>query len=215
MSKLTRQKLRAARDLLDWDQSELATQARVSIGTVKNFEREFNSNLNTDTANKIIEALLRSGVEILEYGVRYNDKSIITYEGSEGFLEFRIDLYNTMRNGGEILVQNVDERDFIKWQGGDEETVKHAERMLSINNLSMRILIQEGDTNFVAADYAKYRWMPANMFTDVPVYIYGNKRAEIVFEEDNVLIFVTSQPKLTDARRELFNQLWEMSSDPK
>lgn len=220
MSRLTPKKIKAARALLGWSQTVLANKTTLSMQTIKKLESsdEADFNLGTDTASKIFEAFLSHNVTLTDKGVEYIEEGITRLEGQEGFLRFRQDLYDTLllQKSSDILVSNVDERDFVKWQGGKKETDKHTERMNSLKNLKMRIMIQEGDTNFVASEYAEYRWMPKNLFTeDAPFYIYGNKTAMIKFFKNSVEIIIVNDASITNALRQMLNNMWELSSEPK
>lgn len=59
--------LRAARALLDWDQSDLARAARVSLGTIRKVEQGA-TGVRRSTAKRIIEALDKAGVALLKDG---------------------------------------------------------------------------------------------------------------------------------------------------
>ena len=58
--------MRAARGLLGWTQSQLATKAGVGLGTVRRME-DFDGRVGarTDTLDKVILVLERAGVEFL------------------------------------------------------------------------------------------------------------------------------------------------------
>jgi predicted transcriptional regulator len=68
---MTAGQLRAARALLGIDQKELADLAGVSLPTIQRMEAsEGVVRGNVDTLTKVIEALNRSGVELLNAGGR-------------------------------------------------------------------------------------------------------------------------------------------------
>ncbi len=156
-------------------------------------------------------ALDRADIAFLDNdGVTRKAGGVKTFSGRLGFLDFIMDVYETVKGGGEIFVSNVDEDDFLKWEGDEAEA--HMARMASIANLRFRILIQEGDVNTISS-YAKYRWTPRESFSNIPFYIYGDKTALIVFEEDNVNVFVIRHPAITGYFRLRFLESWKNAKD--
>jgi transcriptional regulator with XRE-family HTH domain len=72
----TVEQLRAARALLGWSQTELASRARLSLPTVKRVEGGFGPNVSDDAKKKLQDALETAGLEFLEengagMGVRF------------------------------------------------------------------------------------------------------------------------------------------------
>lgn len=59
---------RAARGLLNWSQERLATAAGVSRSTIKDFECHRHA-LNRGSKELVLEAFMRSGVELMFDGV--------------------------------------------------------------------------------------------------------------------------------------------------
>jgi hypothetical protein len=47
------------------------------------------------------------------------------------------------------------------------------------------ILIREGDRNFVASEYAEYRWQDKNSFSPTAFYVFGDHLALISFHSEN------------------------------
>lgn len=156
---------------------------------------------------------IKAGIDFLDYdGVRRKPDGIfIELTGSEGFKEFIYDVHETMKNsGGEVCVSNVDEKQFEKWQGAHSKD--YLEKMASIKNLSFKILVEEGDTYFTASKYAEYRHLSSEYFSSVPAYIYGNKKAEIIFSDNDVSIIIINNEKSAEAHRKYFALLWEKSN---
>lgn len=72
----TVEQLRAARALLGWSQTELASRAGVSLPTVKRVEGSFGPNVSEEARSKLRLALEAAGIEFLEengagMGVRF------------------------------------------------------------------------------------------------------------------------------------------------
>ncbi len=202
---ITREKVKAARQLLNWGQEDLAEKSEVSASTIKSFEQGKRP-LSEKNQLAIVRTLAAYGVEIGEVHVGYIRNEVSSYVGKDGFAQFFDDVYATAKNGGEVRVSNVKESDFLKWE--DERADFHTERMKNIKGLDFKILVEEGDENLAASGYAEYRWLPKDKFSDIPLYIYGNKVAVIVFEENYVEIFVIRQPRVADYFKRRFMRLW-------
>jgi transcriptional regulator with XRE-family HTH domain len=72
----TAEQLRAARALLGWSQTELASRAGLSLPTVKRIEGSFGPNVSGEARLKLQDALEVAGLEFLEengagLGVRF------------------------------------------------------------------------------------------------------------------------------------------------
>jgi hypothetical protein len=136
-----------------------------------------------------------------------------TLQGQQGYWEFYDDVYETVKKlGGEILVANVDEREFDKWLGERWETQKN--RMIELSqkkSFNLKILVKEGDRHFTVPEYAEYRWTPKDRFSEIPFYVYGRKLAIILFEPKNVSIYIIDNPKISEAYKKQFNVIWDQA----
>ncbi len=151
------------------------------------------------------------GIEFLPHeGLRRKPIGIRLLKGYEGFKEFIDDVYATVREkGGHICVTHVDERQFERWQGVHAQS--HLQRMARIANLTFQILVCEGDDYYTASAYAQYRKLPLKYFGETPTYIYGNKKAEITFGNDEVSLLITENAKQAESERKQFKLLWEIA----
>ena len=118
-------------------------------------------------------------------------------------------VYETARDkGGEFCVSNVDENLFTQ-RLGETEDVEYTEQMKSIKGrYSFKILIKEGDTNFVGSDYAEYRWMPKDQFHSVPFYVFGDNLAFLIFD-DQTTIHLINNAEIASAQRTQFDMAWK------
>lgn len=208
---ITPSQIRAARGLLQWTQGDLASRSGVSAPAITNIELE-KQQPTIPTLEKIERAFTSAGVEIMrDGGVRPRQSGIVTYEGRQGFALFRQDVLETAKSGPvEICVSNVDEREFDKWGQGSVNDHYVAE-MAKIKTFQFRILVQEGDTYFTGSQYARYRWLPQNLFGKISFYIYGSKTAIISFQDNNFSAFILHNNRVTDFYREEFDRLWEIA----
>lgn len=201
--------IRAARAMLEWSQKDLADKVGITTPTLKNIEKGIASKV--ETLMKIQNVFEGAGLQFGENNsISERSGEVSTFKGRSGFLHFIMDVYETVKKGGEIFVNNVDEEDFLKWEGDEAEA--HMARMASVSNLRMKILIKEGDINTVSS-YAKYKHLPSDRFGDIPTYIYGDKTAMIIFEEDDVEVFVIQHPSIARYFRGRFLTMWKEATE--
>jgi transcriptional regulator with XRE-family HTH domain len=204
----------AARALLKWTLADLSRESGLATATLTDFENAKRPS-SSETIQKITSAFDRAGIMFTEgEGVRKRSYEIRTLRGRQGFWEFYDDIYATIKEtGGEMLMHNVDESLFTKWLG--DKIPSHRERMHKLGNFSQKIIIREGDMNF-AVNYktSEYRWADKKEFSSMPFYLYGEKLAMILFEQDNVSVFIIDQPQIAQSYRGLFLAAWEKAKTP-
>lgn len=205
--------IKAARAMLDWSAEDLGKRVGVVKTTISAIETG-RSNGSVEVLGAIVKALESGGIEFLpDGGVRPRQGRIVTLHGQSGYWDFYDDVYETVKEvGGEILVSNVDERDFDKWLG--EKWGNHRNRMselLKTKAFNLKILIKEGDRHFTVPGHAEYRWTPKERFSEIPFYVYGQKLAIILFEPNNVSVHVIDNPKITEAYKKQFDVIWEQA----
>ncbi|MBL3677614.1 MAG: hypothetical protein JKP92_08970 [Alphaproteobacteria bacterium] len=139
-------------------------------------------------------------------GVNRRTQSNYTLQGRDGFWMFLDDVYDTVKDGGEIDVINVVDETFVKWAG--EKFKPHIERMGRIKGLTCRTLAPHGYKNFVSTAYSQYKWLKEGDFIEIPFYIYGDKLAILILDPEP-LILVIVEPKIAKAYRVQFMNLWQ------
>lgn len=204
--------IRGARGILNWSQTDLAERTGISatsIGSIENGQ----TNPRSSTLQLIQKAFEDGGVVFIgREGVRLKTGEVKIFTGRSGYLDFFEEVYDTLsKNPGEVLVSNVNERDFAKWHG--DLGSYHLERMNSIKNISYRIMIKEGDTYFPASKYAEYRWLPKAQFSSVPFYVFGKKLAMMLFDNEPTIILL-DYPAVANAYRIQFEAMWPQSIEP-
>lgn len=212
---ITTAQIRGARGLLNWSQNDLSERTGISTTSIGSIENGLSIPRESSLA-AIVKAFENAGIEFLPNdGVKKRSSEIRIFQGRQGFWEFYQDIYNTLSaKPGEVVVSNVDERQFEKWLGADNLKV-HVERMRGIQNVSYKILIKEGDHYYLATpDYSEYRWMPKDLFASIPFYVYANKLAILLFGEEPTVI-VLNYPSVAEAYKSQFNAIWNISQAPK
>lgn len=151
------------------------------------------------------------GVEPKSYG-------LMVWQGRDGFAKFRLDVLEEVRKGNmDICISSVDERLFDKWGAGEVNEHYRAE-MAKIANARgsciVRSLGKKGDSYFPAKNHVAYKWIPENQFGEFPFYIYGNKTAIILFEDQSLEIIIINNAKVSDHYRQQFEKMWDNSELP-
>ena len=203
--------IRGARGILNWSQTDLAEQTGISttsIGAIENGHTKPREN----TIRKIQEVFETAGIEFIDGGVRVRNNNIKVFQGRARFADFYEDIHKTLsKNPGPVYVSNADERKFERWLGADNVQL-HIERMQNIAGITYEILIQEGDNYTLASSsYAKYRWQPKELFSSIPFYIYGDKLAIIIFDNEPTVI-VLNYPVIASAYKKQFEGIWNIST---
>jgi len=209
----TIEQIKAARALIGWSQKDLSDYTGLSTTGIARIENG-NNQPNSTTIEKIINAFDNADIEFIdESGVKKRANEISTLKGVEGFAKFRKEvLIEASKNNPDICISNLDERQFDKW--GDGEINNHyrgemAKIREKCSDLKFRSLAKKGDTHFSAAKHSEYRWVGSKDFGDFPFYIFGNKTAMLMFEEDDIHIFIINHPVITAFYRAQFNKWWD------
>ena len=205
---ITTAQIRGARGILNWSQGELAERTGISatsIGSIENGQ----STPRASTLQTICKAFEDAGIEFIgQEGVRQKTGDVRVLKGRQGFWTFYQDIYETLRkHPGEVLVSNVNEREFEKWLGSDNVKT-HVTRMKDVHGIRYKIMIREEDHYYLATpDYAEYRWTPKEHFSSVPFYVYGKKLAILLFDMEPTVI-VIDYPAVAEAYRMQFSAIW-------
>lgn len=212
---LTIEQIRAARALLDWSQSDLAAHASLSQTGIARIENGTNKP-NSKTLEKIMTAFDLADIEFIgTTGVKKRTGEIRTLRHVDGFKTLMDWVYEAAKSGDQnICLFNGVPQQFRKFLGDWYEI--HAARMDKIkNNFALKIIVKEGETNFLANDFAEYRWFPESLFNEKTVYAFGTKLAFLNFSEDDVTIRVMDQSDFSESFRVLFNIAWDnVAIDP-
>jgi hypothetical protein len=81
-------------------------------------------------------------------------------------------------------------------------------------NLKFRSLSRHGDTHFSAHRHSDYKWVPKENFGEFPFYIYDTKTAMVLFENNNIEIYVVNHPTITKFFRAKFEKEWARAEIP-
>ena len=216
---ITGRQIRAARALLDISQDDLARAAGLTKQGISKIE-DGSVQPREGTIADIAKVFDERGIEFTDNsGVRLKPQGVEVLVGQEGLQKFFDGVYDyTRRYGGPIVQFGVEEQKFLTHLGA-EFSQTYMKRMAEIarekNDLIVRAIICEGDTNFLASDYNEYRWISKDIFQAVPFYIYGDFLAIMDFETiPTPTIVILKFPAITEAYRAQFEAFWKIAQKP-
>ena len=200
--------IRGARGLLNWSQADLSERTGISATSIGSIENGSTSPRESTIAN-IKSTFEYGGIEFVGLeGVKVRSGEVRVFTGRNGLISFYDTIFETLRGSDnkDIVVSNVNERDFVRWLGDYSKT--HIERMQSIKGLNFKILIRENDDYMPGESYAEYRMLPKDLFASVPFYAFGEKLAIMLFENEPTVI-VLNYPAINAAYRVQFQDMWD------
>ena len=202
-----------------WSQAELAHRAGVSKDTIVNVENE-DYRPKLDTVTKIVRVYELAGLRFSDGGV-IEASNILTLHDHDGFSAFLDDVYHTaiafgsQANPLPIFLSNVVHKNWLKWMG-PEKWGEHAKRMYENRSvMDVRILVKEGDWNFPAKGYSRYKWVSEEHFNDRSFYSYHDRLAFLNFQPNHAEITIMRKPEFAEGYRSLFLSTWDhVAVDP-
>ncbi|NND65127.1 MAG: hypothetical protein HKM24_04085, partial [Gammaproteobacteria bacterium] len=111
--------------------------------------------------------------------------------------------------GGLHLISSVDERRFVEVVGEEIFSILENHRRLGIFD---RVLVRKGDNYFISLDDS-YRWVPEEMFHQVPYMVYGDRYAIILWEPE-IKVVIIENPQIADSYRQQFQVAWDNAEVP-
>lgn len=205
---ITTQQIKAARALLDWNQSDLADASGLSLAAVNNLERGIGSP-RVETMGAIEHALKMAGIEFIGTdGVRRLSEpfEMYKYEGPDFNTKLNDDMLGNLSYGDEVLMCGINERLFAE---NDPVQLKRYTDAAIEQKWRERILICEGDT-FLASQPEAYRWISRDLFGKVPYLIYGDRMAVVMWQNPGRTIIIHNK-SWVDTFRAQFEFLWANS----
>ena len=199
--------VRAARELLNWTQSELADKCNLTKATIANIEND-KHHLTSKTANKIHQAFRSAKVEFLiNDGIRSKFDIVKTLDGREGVIYLLNDIYDSVKDvGGCVKISGIEKKSLIKIID-NEYLEMHENRMEKVNNLSSKILSSDGAEDIEYKSYREYRQIPSEYFFPLPIYIYDRKVAFVMLDPLRVLLIENFHLFLVNSNQ--FDMIWD------
>jgi len=209
---ISSKQIRAARGLLNLSQRELAEKANLSVNSLNNIERDVGSP-RLDSMKAIEDALAADGVEFLDKdGVRLagEELKIKRIEGQDLIMRFYDEILRAYPMGnGEVLIMGKDNSRLHHHDPNLLMAYKKYEAVAAKNNIVERALFLENDTNFLSKQNI-YRWVPRELFSEVPMMIFGNNVAILLWGPPNRMILIRN-PGIAESFRRQFEAVWSMA----
>jgi transcriptional regulator with XRE-family HTH domain len=205
--------IRAARALLGWSREDLASATGLTSEGLNKIERGI-STPQRASAERIMRAFIGKGIVFTDDdGVKRQSASVQVYKGREGFALWFDDVYETVKDGGDIAISGCRETDFSEWISQEDDQAHTARMALIGDKLTCRAILREGDRDFTYSSYVTYRWASPERWDRNPLYLYGMKLAIIEFQEEGPTVTVVNTPAAARAFRKIFNTSWESCRD--
>ncbi len=210
---LSIEQIRAGRALLDWTQDDLAGAAGLSKPAINNIERRL-AKPRTETLLLVQSAFEKAGIEFIEGGARFRSEvlNVRVLEGSESVTRLLWDVLDTLAlrtENKELLVSGIQEQRFVDICGD-----KFSEYLQKVKELGIRerLLALEHDDFFVT-DPECYRWVPSNIFSQVPYFVYGDKYAIILWGPPQKIVLIQNEA-IAENYRQQFYAHWTQGKFP-
>ncbi len=208
---LTPEQIRAATSLLGMTQKSLSEATGITRANLNKFDKGL-CKFRIDTMERLTSFFDNNGIHFTNNnGAEFKPKTDITeLKGHHGFVTFSKDVLRVVEDiGGEICVSGVEENLFDKWRGKfADEYLKQMGEIQKTSKFSFKILVSEEEDYYAASDYAEYKYVSLDSFTSTPFYVYGDRLAMILFEPDDVTIYIIRNKELAEAQRKQFNIVW-------
>jgi transcriptional regulator with XRE-family HTH domain len=208
---ITTAQIRGARGILNWSQADLAEQTGISATSIGSIENGI-STPRANTLATIQRAFEDSGIEFLPAsGVRLRDELILVKEGPEALDGLLDDIYKSLlEKGGEVMIFGLEEK--VDTHTEEYKKIrKHLDRILSAN-ITERIILREGDTNFMAPEEF-YRWIEPEYFSPYPFILYSNKLAMINWGPPCKVLTIDSSI-YSQTFKKIFDIMWKNAKKP-
>lgn len=207
---ITKAQCRAARGLLGWTQSDLASLSGLSKTAIINFERGL-TDVKSETLRQIRQAFEQNNIQFGEMdGVQRRADNCRLMPGPDSlFVILREAGSEAEKSKKEILVSFLNEREILQ---RNLESFYEIARQWESRNITPRYLLGTGEFLFLQP-YADYRWLSEDLSRySITSIIYGNKVA-LKFWESDYYVLIES-PEAAAIERERFEAMWRISTAP-
>lgn len=127
------------------------------------------------------------------------------FHGTNSVLHIWQDILTTLKAGDSMLISGIDETMFLK--AAKKELLNFISNLKKAK-LYQKLLVVEGDTNFLKGDHLEYRAIPKSYFSPTPIYVYANKVSFLIWEPVMQAIIIENS-SLAEAYRKQFLFVWD------
>lgn len=200
-----RAQIRAARELMGMNQSDIANYMGVSLAKIS--KAETGKVKSGNTLLEIKGAMESLGVSFTKNGVEYSQGNIETIEGENCYLKLLDDVKLTFSQStdNELLIMFASD-------AVSSDEVNERYRFIRKQGAKMRQLIKTGDT-FIMGDLSEYRCIPEKYFSNIVTLIYDTKVAQVSGDETKIIIH--HDAPFSERERKMFKYFWDTGEKPK
>ncbi len=208
MYRLQPAQIKAARAMLDWSQERMAEEAGVAVSTIRNIETGCVPSVRV--AENIKRAVEKAGLEFTtaEGVQRRRDFDVFMGEKStECFLE---DLKTTIQLRGGDVVSMMESSEMLADTCGAVGP-NAMDRLLQIGKIApVKCLLPQTSEFAMRIPQFEFRAITSFSIMPPPFYIYGNKYAHVLLEENgNYRYLVFTSTRMASSHRTQFHVFWE------
>jgi len=200
--------IRAARGLLGWSQTELASKSGLSQRAITTLETG-KHRPNSGTLDAIEKVLLENGIELISDGVRLNSPTILVLDVDDmpkKFFEFALDAIQKDSNIKEVLASGLNQA--LLSEKGRKLAQSYLTQIETLG-VTERILVSEDfETEFSLGSLSRYRGIKRDYFSaNSPTFIFGDYYYLMLPDEQKVVIIHNAN--MADFQRRVFENLWK------
>jgi DNA-binding XRE family transcriptional regulator len=201
------QQIRAARGLLNWNQSDMAKKCGLSLTAINNIDRALASP-RLKTWERIRKVFEDHGIEFTEgHGVRMRDEvfRVQIFEGADSFPRYMHDVVDTLKAKGGEGLHMLDETPYIK---KFRKTFFLYYQEFKKHHLKERLLIKDGClVRYGPSFCSHYRWCSPDLASQIGHSVYGDKYS--IFLPGRLIVI--ENKALADGYRKQFEKNWKNS----
>ena len=202
--KKLRAQIRAGRELLGINQSDLALRLQVSLSKISRAEN--GETKSGDILLDIKEELEKLGVRFTPNGVELSENYLEVIEGEGCYLKLLDDVYLTLKNSEDKLLIIMFASDKIS-----PSAVNERYKFMRKEGIQMRQLISDDDEH-ILGPLEEYRGIPKKYFTNIVTLIYGDKVAQVNGTETRITI--QKDVRLSTREKGVFSYFWDTGIKP-
>lgn len=182
---------------------QLSKEVDVSHEAINKIENGTIKNPRPKTIEVLVDFFERKGLEFgKQSGVGFRSRLIWEIEGEDCSVKLLDDAYHTLEPGDELLIACADNK-------VSPPAINSAIRRIREKGVRMRYLIEE-DNTYILGQLNEYRHIPTDYFYNCPFFIYKNKFACAVTDENKAIVI--EDDSLSQTFRGIFNALWQSGS---
>ena len=200
-----RAQIRAARELVGMNQTDLANYLGFSLAKIS--KAETGETKSGDVLLEIKTGLEKLGIVFTKNGVEFSQGHIDIIEGQDCYLRLLDDVNQTL--------SQTDDKKLLIMFASDKVSpreVNNRYRFMRSQGITMRQLIKTGDAYIMGA-LNEYRTIPEKYFTNIVTLVYANKVAQVSGDETRVTVH--HDVRLAERERKVFGYFWDTGVKPR